>query len=243
MSINYEEIIAMTVDQRKATGRGGLLAALALALAVRLLAPGGSARAAEPPARRPNILLLLSDDQRYDTLGVWNHHPLLKTPHLDRLAHDGGWFRQAFVVTPLCAPSRTAFLTGLYGHNSGFRTNTGPWPERFPPSFLSVAHEAGYRTAYIGKKHIYNTDEPLPGIDHWVSFVNQGLFTKPNLNINGTRGRHEGANGDLLTDQGIAFIKQNKDHPFAVTIAWKEAHSPQRPPPVRERLNLPAVKL
>jgi N-acetylglucosamine-6-sulfatase len=63
-----------------------------------------------------------------------------------------------------------------------------------------------------------------------VSFVNQGLFTNPILNINGTRGRHEGANGDLLTDQSIEFIKQNKDPPFALTIGYKEAHSQQRPP-------------
>lgn len=230
VSLNQEELLAMTANHRKARGHCGLLATFAFALGVGLPAPGGMARAADPPARRPNIVFLLSDDQRYDTLGVWNHHPLLKTPNLDRLAHEGGWFRQAFVVTPLCAPSRTAFLTGLYGHTSGFRTNEGPWPERFPPSFLSVAHDAGYRTAYVGKKHIYNTDEPLPGIDHWVSFVNQGLFTNPILNIDGTRGRHEGANGDLLTEQGIEFIKQNKDHPFAVTIAWKEAHSQQRPP-------------
>jgi len=141
VSINQEELIAMTANHRKARGHGGLLAALALV--VGLPAPGGMARAADPPARRPNIVFLLSDDQRYDTLGVWNRHPLLKTPHLDRLAHEGGWFWQAFVVTPLCAPSRTAFLTGLYGHSSGFRTNEGPWPERFPPSFLSAAHDAG----------------------------------------------------------------------------------------------------
>lgn len=93
----------MTANHRKASGHGGLLAAFAFAFTVGLPAPGNMARAADPPARRPNIVFLLSDDQRYDTLGVWNHHPLLKTPHLDRLAHEGGWFRQAFVVTPLCA--------------------------------------------------------------------------------------------------------------------------------------------
>jgi hypothetical protein len=62
-----------------------------------------------------------------------------------------------------------------------------PWPEKFPPSFLSVAQDAAYRTAFIGKKHIYNTDEPLPGVDRWVSFVNQGLFVDPDVNIDGER--------------------------------------------------------
>ena len=134
-------------------------------------------------------------------------------------------------MTPLCAPSRTAFLTGLFGQNSGFRTNNGPWPTPFPPSFLSVAHEAGYRTAFIGKKHIYNTDEPLPGVDRWVSFVNQGLFVNPPMNIDDTRRTLEGANGDLLTDFAVDFIRQNKAQPFAMVVAYKEAHSQQTAPP------------
>src|SRR5439155_1324577 len=137
---------------------------------VRKLLPHGiavvalvGAFAAARPQSRPNIVFVLSDDQAHDTLSIAAHRPVM-TPNLDRLAREGVWFRQAAVVTPLCAPSRAAFLTGLYGHTSGFRTNNGPWPEKFPPSFLSVAHEAGYRTAFIGKKHIYNTDEPLPGM-------------------------------------------------------------------------------
>src|SRR4030095_3972052 len=130
-----------------------------------LFALGAQSRGAEP-SPRPNIVFILSDDQAHNTLSLAGH-PFIKTPNLDRLAREGAWFRQASVATPLCAPSRAAFLTGLYGHTSGFRTNLGPWPERFPPSFLSVARDAGYRTAFIGKKHIYNTDEPLPGIDRW----------------------------------------------------------------------------
>jgi len=193
------------------------------------LIAAGMAGAAEEP-RRPNIVFVLSDDHKHDLLGIAGN-PSVKTPHLDRLAREGAWLRQAYVVTPLCAPSRTAYLTGLYGHTSGFRTNNGPWPATFPPSFLSAAHDAGYRTAFLGKKHIYNTDEPLPGLDRWVSFVNQGLFVNPLMNIDGTRRTLEGANGDLLTDFAVDFIRQNKARPYAMVVAFKEAHSQQTAPP------------
>jgi arylsulfatase A-like enzyme len=182
------------------------------------------------PGDRPSIVFILSDDHAHNALGIAGH-PHLKTPNLDRLAREGAWFRQAAAVTPLCAPSRAAFLTGLYGHTSGFRTNNMPWPERFPASFLSVAREAGYRTAYIGKKHIHNTDEPLPGIDRWVSFVNQGRFVNPDMNIDGDRRRLTGANGDLLTDFARDFIRANRQGPFAMVVGYKEAHSQQTAPP------------
>ena len=220
---------------------------------VRKLLPHGiavvalvGAFAAARPQSRPNIVFVLSDDQAHDTLSIAAHRPVM-TPNLDRLAREGVWFRQAAVVTPLCAPSRAAFLTGLYGHTSGFRTNNGPWPEKFPPSFLSVAHEAGYRTAFIGKKHIYNTDEPLPGIDRWVSFVNQGWFVNPDMNVDGRRSTLTGANGDLLTDFAAEFIRANRDRPFALVVAYKEAHSQQTAPDrfnslyAGERMLLPAT--
>ena len=205
-------------------------ASTASAVAVLALLAAPSTLTQSAPADRPSIVFILSDDHAYNALGIAGH-PHLKTPNLDRLAREGVWFRQAAVVTPLCAPSRAAFLTGSYGHTSGFRTNNRPWPERFPPSFLSVAREAGYRTAFIGKKHIYNTDEPLPGIDRWVSFVNQGWFVNPAMNIDGERRKLTGANGDLLTDFASDFIRANRQGPLAMMVAYKEAHSQQTAPP------------
>lgn len=82
-------------------------------------------------AQRPNVVFILSDDHRHDALGIAGH-PLLKTPNLDRIANEGIWLRQATVVTPLCAPSRAAFLSGLYGHTSGFRTNNGAVARKVP---------------------------------------------------------------------------------------------------------------
>jgi N-acetylglucosamine-6-sulfatase len=227
----------------KVLSKGGMI--LLWLAAFPLVDPGAQSRGAET-SPRPNIVFILSDDQAHNTLSLAGH-PYLKTPNLDRLGKEGAWFRQASAATPLCAPSRAAFLTGLYGHTSGFRTNVGPWPERFPPSFLSVARDAGYRTAFVGKKHIYNTDEPLPGIDRWISFVNQGLFVDPDANIDGERRKLKGANGDLLTDFAVEFIRENRDRPFAMMVAYKEAHSQQTAPPrfdamfEQDKISLPAT--
>jgi len=179
---------------------------------------------------KPNIVFVLSDDHRHDALGIAGH-PLLKTPHIDRIGKEGAWLRSTYGATPLCAPSRAAFLTGQYGHHSNFRTNQGPWPKDLPPTILTVAKDAGYRTAFIGKKHLYNTDEPLAGVDRWVSFLNQGRYVNPEVNVDGKRERIEGYNGDLLTGYAVDFIKENKDKPFALVVAYKEAHSPQTSPP------------
>ena len=185
---------------------------------------------ADDASKKPNIVFILSDDHRYDAIGLAGH-PHLKTPNLDRIGKEGAWLRSTYGATPLCAPSRAAFLTGQYGHHSNFRTNQGPWPETLPPTFLSVAKNGGYKTAFIGKKHLYNTDEPIPGVDRWVSFLNQGRYVDPDVNIDGQRQKLKGFNGDLLTGFAVDFIKENRDKPFALVIAYKEAHSPQSPPP------------
>ena len=64
---------------------------------------------------RPNIVFVITDDQRWDQLG-YTGHPLLKTPNIDRIAQEGASFNNFFVATPLCSPSRASFLTGLYPH-------------------------------------------------------------------------------------------------------------------------------
>src|SRR3954453_10977271 len=80
-----------------------------------LAACGGPAAAQEVKAPRPNIVLIVTDDQRYDTLGCTGH-PAARTPHIDRLAREGMLFRKFDVAVPLCSPSRASILTGLYPH-------------------------------------------------------------------------------------------------------------------------------
>ena len=79
-------------------------------------------------SRSPNIILVLTDDQRWDAMGFMGH-PFLETPHMDRLAREGAHFENAFVTTSLCSPSRASILTGLYAHNHRVVDNYNPLPE------------------------------------------------------------------------------------------------------------------
>ena len=82
-----------------------------------------------PP--RPNVLFILTDDQRADAMGCAGH-PFLKTPNIDRLAAEGVRFRNAFCTTSLCSPSRASILSGLYAHSHKVRDNFTEFPESLP---------------------------------------------------------------------------------------------------------------
>src|SRR5262245_18226986 len=87
-----------------------------------LLFLGACAMVAAQPIKRPNTVFILVDDLRWDALGVTGH-PFVKTPNTDRIAREGLRFRNAFVTTPLCSPSRASFLTGQYVHKHGIVGN------------------------------------------------------------------------------------------------------------------------
>ena len=144
-------------------------------------APAGAAIAAAPapaqPARPRNVVIILSDDHRYDFLGFMPRAPRwLRTPGLDRMRAEGAHVRNAFVTTSLCSPSRASILTGQYAHRHGVVDNTSPIPRGtvFFPQYLQ---QAGWSTAYIGKWHMgedVGSDQPRPGFAHWISFRGQG---------------------------------------------------------------------
>src|SRR5215213_4307499 len=107
--------------------RTSIFAAALLAL------PASGLSAAD--ARRPNVLFVYTDDQRWDAMGVVQREqgeharfPWFRTPHMDRLAAEGVRFRNAFVVNSLCAPSRACYLTGRYSHQNGVANNHTPFP-------------------------------------------------------------------------------------------------------------------
>lgn len=113
----------------------------------------GPSLAADSPSRRPNILFLMTDQHRWDGVGA-NGNGLVKTPHLDRLAARGANFTHAFVVSPVCVPSRISFFTGRYAHSHRNRVNYTP-VDRSEVLMQARLREAGYRTAAIGKLHYY----------------------------------------------------------------------------------------
>ncbi len=185
------------------------------------------------PAQPRNIVLIVTDDQRYDFFSAHPHAPaFLQTPHLDRLAREGAHLANAFVTTSLCSPSRASILTGRYAHNHGIVDNTSPIPAgtRFFPQDLQ---QNGYQTAFIGKWHMGEADdEPQPGFSHWVSFRGQGVYFNPTLNVDGQRVAREGYTTDLLTDYALDWLAaRDKSKPFFLELSHKAVHAEFEPAP------------
>lgn len=181
---------------------------------------------AVPGARPRNIILILTDDHRYDALGILGH-PFLRTPNLDQLAKGGAHLANAFVTTSLCSPSRASILTGLYAHQHRVVDNNNPVPTGtvFFPQYLQ---RAGYQNAFIGKWHMgSDTDAPQPGFDHWVSFRGQGTYL-PNpdgLNVNGKRVPQKSYITDELTDYALDWLKgRQSERPFFLYLSHKAVH-------------------
>ena len=178
--------------------------------------------AAQPA--RPNIVLVIVDDLRWDDLGCTGH-PFVQTPHIDRFAKDGARFTQAFATTPLCSPSRGSLLTGQYAHTHGIIDNT----ERSRQShdlrtFPQVLQQAGYETAFIGKWHMGNDNTRRPGFDHWLALAGQGTSFDPVVNDDGREIQARGYVTDVLNEKSVAFVRRSRSKPFMLILAHKAIH-------------------
>ncbi len=193
-------------------------------MAVALLASASFGQTSS--ARRPNIVFILMDDLRWDALSCTGH-PFVQTPHIDRIAREGATFRNAFVTTPLCFPSRASFLTGQYAHKHGIKLGTDRNAlSHSLVTFPLLLQKAGYDTSFFGKWHLGNDHIPAPGFNRWVSFKEQGEYVDPEINIDGTLQRQEGYLTDILTDHVVEFIQRSRSKPFFVYLSHKAVHAP-----------------
>ena len=174
--------------------------------------------------KRPNIIVILVDDMRWDEFGAAGH-TYIKTPNIDRIAKEGACFVNAFATTPLCSPSRASFLTGQYAHTNGIIDNTARNQQSHQlNTFPKQLHDNGYATAFLGKWHMGNDDTKRPGFDYWVSMKGQGEAIDPALNINGQQQIVKGYVTDILIDLSLQFINQKRDQPFLLYLAHKALH-------------------
>jgi N-acetylglucosamine-6-sulfatase len=178
---------------------------------------------------KPNLIVILIDDLRFDETGA-SGHPYLRTPNIDRLAHEGASFENAFHPTPLCSPNRASILTGQYASRHGIIDNVGrdAMSHRLANYHLELK-KLGYETAHIGKWHMGNDASPRPGYDHWVSFKGQGTITDPvfwerdEKGFGGER-RLKGNVTDLLNERAVEFVGRKRRQPFALFFAHKAVH-------------------
>ncbi len=206
-----------------------------LGLSAGLGAVAGCGREAAPPRRRPNVVFILTDDQRWDTMSCAGH-PLLKTPHMDRLAAEGARFANMFVTTSLCSPSRASFLSGLYAHSHGVVNNFTDYPSPMT-SFPMRLQEEGYETAYVGKWHMGEaSDDKRPGFDYWISHKGQGKYFDNEFNVDGTREVKKGYYTHRVTDMAVEWLKRPHAKPFLLILGHKAPHTPFTPEPKYEHL-------
>jgi N-acetylglucosamine-6-sulfatase len=193
-----------------------------------------------PGAKPHSVILVLTDDQRYDAMSFLGHQ-FAKTPYMDSMAKNGAFLKNAFVATSLCSPSRASILTGLYTFRHRVIDNNRPIPPGtiYFPQYLQ---KAGYATAFIGKWHMGGaSDAPQPGFDHWVSFRGQGVYEAPPgkpylLNVDGQHVPLKGYMTDELTDYAIDWLAKQKpaEKPFFLYLSHKAVHSNFTPAPRHE---------
>jgi arylsulfatase A-like enzyme len=206
-----------------------------LALAIVLMSAGSLATADDAPARRPNLVFILTDNQGAWTLGCYGN-PDIKTPHIDRLAADGIRFTRALSSNPVCSPTRATFLTGLLPSQHGVHSFLDPkfmmGPEAYNTlaeftSLGEVLQESGYVCGLSGKRHLGANLTPSEGFSFWVTkpdgstreFYDQEVIEEGRLR------REAGYTTDLWTRRGIQFIEQNKDRPFFLFLAYNGPYS------------------
>jgi arylsulfatase A-like enzyme len=210
-------------------------------------------------SERPNVLLITTDQQRYDALGLANPDSPLRTPTLDDLATRGVWFRRAYTTSPVCIPSRRSLLSGLHPQTHGLRTYRDGLDWDAPISLPGLLSDAGYQTQLIGKLHLhpqrkrYGYDHmiraersndrwgtPLQPTNDWVDWMKaQGYEHPTDIGINGN-GRNARPWGkpehthltSWLADQAVDFVTRTRDPscPFFLHLSFIAPHPPLTPP-------------
>ena len=186
-------------------------------------------------AERPNVVVILTDDQGWGDLSL-NGNTNLSTPNIDRLAAEGAQFDR-FFVCPVCSPTRAEFLTGRY-HARGGVYSTSAGGERLDLDEVTVGDSfkaAGYRTGAFGKWHNgmqYPYHPNARGFDEYYGFCSGhwGNYWNPMLDHNGEIVQGEGFIIDDLTNKAIDFIKASKSAPFFAYLPYNTPHSPMQVP-------------
>jgi arylsulfatase A-like enzyme len=190
-------------------------------------------------ADRPNVILIMTDDQGYGDLSC-HGNPILKTPNLDRL-HDESIRLTDFHVSPFCTPTRAALMTGRYPARTGaYRTSSGR--TMMHTDERSIAHafsDSGYVTGMVGKWHLGDSAPHRPqdrgfqdvvwhrcgGVgqasDYWGNDYFDDTYER-----NGKFEKFEGYCTDVWFEESIRFIEENKENPFFLYLATNAPHGP-----------------
>lgn len=170
-----------------------------------------------PETKKPNIIFILTDDQRWDALG-YAGNPIIHTPNMDKLASEGIYFENAFVTTAICAASRASIFTGLYERTHDFTFGKPPLLDEYMyRSYPKLLKDAGYRTGFVGKFGVKVNE----GIEDSLFHESKKTFWPYLREIDGKEVHLADINGDLAID----FIKSSKDQPFCLSLSFWSPHA------------------
>ena len=224
--------------------RRDFLTALAAAPTTMLAARGAPAQPPPARARKPNIVLIVSDDQGYADVSCYDHPPEVSTPHTDRLAQEGARLTDGYAGAWVCAPTRAGLLTGRYQQRFGFYeapdSRTG-----MPTSEITVADllkEEGYATGVFGKWHLGLEPPYRPlqrGFDEFYGFLGHGghdyfeLGTtdeQTSIYRNDQMIADTGYLTDNLARESVSFVERHHEEPFFLYLPFSAVHWPLQAP-------------
>ena len=219
----------------------------------------------EQQKRKPNLLVIMTDEHNFRTLGcyrdllprdqafVWGDELAVETPYIDHLAEKGVLFSKFYAPSPVCSPSRSSFVSGLYPQHTGVPRNDSPMHDHII-TFAEVLQQNGYATGYAGKWHLDGEGKPQWGPERKFGFsdnrymFNRGHWKKVidtpdgplidaldssgefNYDLNGAD--EKSFMTDYLTDKTLEFMERNKEGPFCYMLSYPDPHGPDevRPP-------------
>ncbi len=192
--------------------------------------------------RKPNLVVFLPDQQRFDTLAAYGNDKV-HAPNLNRLAAESVVFERAYVTQPVCTPSRASLMSGRWPHQTGCTRNNEVLGAEFR-GLPELLDDPDYTAAYFGKWHLGDNSSAQRGFTQWVStekvsdyqqyLLGQGI--QPDRS-NKTFSRRkvstlpaELSKPRFLEEHACEFIRQHRDRPFILFVAFVEPHSPYNGP-------------
>ena len=196
---------------------------------------------AEPTAlvherSKPNIILVMADDQGWGDVG-YNGHPFVRTPELDALARDGFVFDRFYAAAPVCSPTRASVMTGRNPIRVKV-TNHGRYMRPHEQTIAESLKEAGYVTGIFGKVHLGSGQPDSPcnptgmGFDEWVVGLNF-YDNDPYLSRNGKIEHRKGKGSVLAMDDALSFLERQKsgEQPMFLVVWFPSPHDPHQEVP------------
>jgi arylsulfatase A-like enzyme len=181
------------------------------------------------PAKRPNILYIMTDDHAAHAMSCYGSR-INQTPNLDRIAEGGVRFDNCFCTNSICEPSRATILTGTYNHINGV-TTIGAHIDNTQENVAKILQRNGYQTALIGKWHLGQGPAHWPtGFDHYNILQGQGPYFDPEMVRDGEKVQYHGYTTDIITDLSLEWLgERDPERPFLLMYHHKAPHRPWEP--------------